>query len=503
MSSYILEMKNITKKFPGVTALDHVNLCVKKGEIHALCGENGAGKSTLMKVLSGVYPYKSYTGDIIINGKIQHFYQVKDSEKAGIAVIYQELSLVKDLTVAENIFLGKLINQRGIVNWNRVFANAQKILTEIGVDVELNDYIGSIGVGKQQLVEIAKALVLNADILILDEPTAALAEHEVELLMKILRKLRNKGVTCILITHKLNEIFEIADRITVLRDGATIRTLDIHQTNENEIIKYMVGRELTQRFPQSSRKAGQTILSVKDFSLFNSKDRQIVRNVSFQAKAGEIVGISGLMGAGRTELVTGIFGFFAGKASGNIHVNGKKVKIKNPTDALNCSMAIVSEDRKRYGLIMGQSICNNISVSSMKKVSKAGVLNRSHEYYETNQIAKEIGVKANSVGVPVNTLSGGNQQKVLLARCLMTKPKILFLDEPTRGIDVGAKYEIYVLMNKLASQGTAIIMISSELPEIIGMSDRVLVMRNGAIVSELAGKNMTQENIMIKASGGN
>lgn len=502
MSEYILEMKNITKEFPGVKALSNVNLQIRRGEIHSLCGENGAGKSTLMKVLSGVYPYKSYTGDIVINGEVQKFHKISDSEKAGVAIIYQELALVKDITVAENILLGKLINKKGIVNWNAVYMRAKKILEEMEASIDLNEKVRNIGVGQQQLVEIAKALALDADILILDEPTAALTESEVETLLKIMKKLREKGVTCIMISHKLNEVFEVSDNITVLRDGLSIRTMSAKETNEDEVIKYMVGRELTQRYPEMKREAKETMLEVEHLNLTDPSGHQVVKDVSFSVRAGEIVGLAGLMGAGRTETISSVFGAVKGKVTGTIKIEGKEVQIHSPLDAICQGMAFLSEDRKRYGLIQGQSISKNISISSMDQVNTHGVINLSQEYDITRSYAKELGVKANSVDVNVETLSGGNQQKVLLARCLMTKPKILFLDEPTRGIDVGAKYEIYVLMNELAKQGTAIVMVSSEMPEVIGMSDRVLVMREGKIGGELARAELTQEGIMQIASGG-
>lgn len=502
MSEYILEMKNITKEFPGVKALSNVNLQIRRGEIHSLCGENGAGKSTLMKVLSGVYPYKSYTGDIVINGEVQKFHKISDSEKAGVAIIYQELALVKDITVAENILLGKLINKKGIVNWNAVYMRAKKILEEMEVSIDLNEKVRNIGVSQQQLVEIAKALALDADILILDEPTAALTESEVETLLKIMKKLREKGVTCIMISHKLNEVFEVSDNITVLRDGLSIRTMSAKETNEDEVIKYMVGRELTQRYPEMKREAKETMLEVEHLNLTDPSGHQVVKDVSFSVRAGEIVGLAGLMGAGRTETISSVFGAVKGKVTGTIKIEGKEVQIHSPLDAICQGMAFLSEDRKRYGLIQGQSISKNISISSMDQVNTHGVINLSQEYDITRSYAKELGVKANSVDVNVETLSGGNQQKVLLARCLMTKPKILFLDEPTRGIDVGAKYEIYVLMNELAKQGTAIVMVSSEMPEVIGMSDRVLVMREGKIGGELARAELTQEGIMQIASGG-
>lgn len=502
MSEYILEMKNITKIFPGVKALDNVNLQIRKGEIHALCGENGAGKSTLMKVLSGVYPYKTFTGDIVINGEVKQFHKISDSEKAGVAIIYQELALVKDVTVAENIFLGKLKSKAGIVNWNAVYAEAAKALKQVGVDIALNEVVRNLGVGQQQLVEIAKALALNADILILDEPSAALAENEIKILLEIMKQLRERGVTCILITHKLDEVFEVADRVTILRDGSTIKTLEAKDTCEDEIIKYMVGRELTQRYPQAERNPQQEMLRVENFNYLSEEGKFLVKDGGFSVRAGEVLGISGLMGAGRTEFITGIFGFYKGKVSGDIYVEGQKVNIKNSTDAIGCGMAMLSEDRKRYGNIHGQTIKNNITISSLRDVSKMGIMNDSKEFSSAQHYADEIGVKAPNVMTLIGQLSGGNQQKVLLSRCLMTKPKILFLDEPTRGIDVGAKYEIYVLMNKLAAQGTAIIMVSSELPEIIGMSDRVLVMQEGHVAGCLSEGEISQENIMRIASGG-
>ena len=499
-----MEMKDIVKEFPGVKALNHVNLKIRRGEIHALCGENGAGKSTLMKVLSGVYPYKSYTGQILINGKEQQFHTIGDSERSGVAIIYQELALVKDITVAENVCLGKLDCKCGVVNWNAVYTRTMKILKEMGVDIDINKKVKDLGVGQQQLVEIAKALTLNANILILDEPTAALTEHEVDLLLAILHKLREKGVTCIMISHKLNEVFEIADNITVIRDGQSVATMKTTETCEDEVIRYMVGREMTQRYPawEGEQKFGKELLRVENMNYVDEFGKSHVKNASFSVKSGEIVGISGLMGAGRTELISSILGFVEGKVTGDVYVDGTKVSIHCPSDAIRNGIAMVSEDRKRYGLIMGQSIGNNITISSLDQVSHMGVLNHAAEHTEATKHAKDLSVKANSCQVNVETLSGGNQQKVLLARCMMTKPKIVFLDEPTRGIDVGAKYEIYVLMQKLAAQGAAIVMVSSEMPEIIGMSDRVLVMCEGELRGEFSHDEVTQEKIMTVASGG-
>jgi D-xylose transport system ATP-binding protein len=498
-------MKDIVKEFPGVKALDGVSLKIKKGEVHALCGENGAGKSTLMKILSGVYSHKTYEGEILINGQKVQFENTKQSEKAGIGIIYQELTLIKELNVAENIFLGKLINKGGIVNWNEINHAAGKLIEEIGFEMDLSKKIVDIGIGHQQLIEIAKALSVNADILILDEPTAALTEAEVEILMDTIKRLKKKGITCIIISHKLNEVFEIADRVTVIRDGCSVGTEDIGNLTEEKIINMMVGRELTERYPTIEKSIGDVVLEVRDLCKFDKDNdsKLIVNKANFVAREGEILGISGLIGAGRTELITSIFGFLKGKQSGEILINGKPATIKSPKEAIRYGMALLSEDRKQYGLVLEQSISKNITISSLEKVSRYGIISRDKEIHISDKYSKDLGVKAPSVETVVGTLSGGNQQKVLLARCLMIKPRILFLDEPTRGIDVGAKYEIYTLMNELAKQGTCIVMVSSEMPEVMGMSDRVLVMCEGRITGEFQRDEVTQEKIMTKASGGN
>jgi D-xylose transport system ATP-binding protein len=508
MDDYILEMRDITKEFPGVKALDNVSFKVKRGEIHALCGENGAGKSTLMKVLSGVYPSKTYSGDIVINGKVMEFEDIRASEKAGIAIIYQELALVKELDVAENIYLGNLSQIAGVVQWNKVYFDAGKLLEEIGLgslEIDLGSKIKDIGIGHQQLVEIAKAFSKKADILILDEPTAALTENEVELLMKILRKLRGNGVTCILISHKLNELFAISDRITILRDGNSIGTFEIPEVDEEKVISLMVGRKLTQRYPEKGgHKIGEVVLSVKGYCHYSAEDRskKVLDNINFNVHSGEILGMAGLMGAGRTELLSSLFGFLKGYREGEILVFGRKVVINSPLAAIRYGIGMVTEDRKRYGLVLMQSVKENVTLASLGEVARMGVISEFKEISETNLQVKNLNIKTPTVETAVNTLSGGNQQKILLARCLMTKPRLLFLDEPTRGIDVGAKYEIYLLMKKLAENGTAIMMASSELPEIIGMSDRVIVMHEGEISGEFAHGDITQEAIMRKASGG-
>ncbi len=504
MTVYSLEMDNITKEFPGVKALNQVSFKVKKGEVHALCGENGAGKSTLMKVLSGLYPFGTYEGTIRIDGQEKQFTRIKDAEDAGIAIIYQELALVKDLTIGENIFLGREPRKGLGIDWDKLYFDSRKWLDEVGLKFSPDTKIQSLGIGQQQLVEIAKALSKNAKILILDEPTAALTESEVESLMKILNDLRSRGVTCIYISHKLNEVFEIADSITVLRDGRSIATNPASEMNEDKVISLMVGRELTELFPRVEHSPGEVVLEVRDLNAFDHEDpsKQVLHNVNIHVRKGEIVGIAGLMGAGRTELATSIFGGFEGKTTGEIRINGQTVSIKNTLDGIKHGIALVSEDRKRYGLVLDQAIKNNISLASLKKLSKANIIDSNEEIKWSNHYVKELLIKTPTIETGVGTLSGGNQQKVVLGKWLLTEPKLLILDEPTRGIDVGAKYEIYNLMNKLVAQGMAILMISSELPEVLGMSDRIYVMHEGSIAAEFDWKEATQEKIMQAATGG-
>lgn len=504
MSGYILEMINITKEFPGVKALSDVSFRVKRGEIHALVGENGAGKSTLMKVLSGVYPAGTYSGQIMVNGREQHFRSIKDSEKAGIAIIYQELALIKQMNICENIFLGNEITDNGIINWDKAFVETKKVLEEVRLDINPSTKILNLGIGQQQLVEIAKAISKHADILILDEPTAALTEAESDNLLQILMELKDKGVTCIYISHKLNEVFRIADRITVLRDGKTICTEDAKKLNEDKVISLMVGRELTERFPRKKHTPGDVVLEVNNWTVYNPEipEKKIIDNVSFYAKKGEILGIAGLMGAGRTELVMSIFGSYGSHVSGEIKLNGKKLKIKNPRDAIKAGISYLSEDRKRYGLVLMMDIKNNITISSLDKISNFTVINDNEEIKAGNNYVSDLRIKTPSVEQKAGNLSGGNQQKVVLGKWLMTEPKVLILDEPTRGIDVGAKFEIYNIMNNLVDKGVCIIMISSELPEILGMSDRILVMHEGEINGELSWEEATQEKVISYATGG-
>ncbi|NNM53567.1 MAG: xylose ABC transporter ATP-binding protein [Spirochaetales bacterium] len=521
MSEFVFEMDNISKEFPGVKALDNVSFRVKKGEIHALVGENGAGKSTLMKVLSGVHPFGSYTGHIRVKGEEVQFRNIRDSEHHGIVVIYQELALVRLLNIMENLFLGNEVSKNGIINWNEAFIRTQKYLKEVGLDVSPETRLINLGVGQQQLVEIAKALSKNAEILVLDEPTAALNEEDSKNLLKILRELKSKGVTCIYISHKLEEVLEIADSITVLRDGHSIHSQGVQDDGgmtEEKMINFMVGRKLTSRFPRKEHKAGEVVMEVKNWTVYHPElvEKKVIDNVSFQIRKGEILGIAGLMGAGRTELFLSLFGKSYGREiSGEIFIDGKKQTFHSPRDAIRAGFTYLSEDRKEKGLVLGMDILSNTTLSSLEKVSdhgvmetfdkqvvKAGVINYLKEVRITNHYVKQLQIKTPSIEQKVKNLSGGNQQKVVIGKWLMTEPKILVLDEPTRGIDVGAKFEIYNLMNELIDNGVSIVLISSELPEVLGMSDRVLVIHQGRITGDLPWQEATQEKCMYYATGG-
>ncbi|EID44251.1 MULTISPECIES: xylose ABC transporter ATP-binding protein [Bacillota] len=503
MQPYILEMKGITKEFPGVRALDNVTFSVRKGEIHALCGENGAGKSTLMKILSGVYPYGSYEGKIYIDGNEVKFRNIKESQNAGIAIIYQELAVVEEMTVAENMFLGHELMRGKYMDWNRLYAEAQKWLKKIGLQIDPETKVGDLSVGKQQLIEIAKALTKNAEIIILDEPTAALTESDVATLKNILKDLRSQGVTCIYISHKLNEVMELADTVTVLRDGQTVSTDPIDQLTEDRIIAKMVGRELDELYPYEPREVGEEILKVDNYSVIDEKSgKKVIDNASFTLRKGEILGISGLMGSGRTELFTSIFGALKGKKQGTVFLNGKEVIIESPADAIKHGIAYVSEDRKKYGLILEMDIIKNSTLVALKRVTNWNMIDHALEVKYAEEMTKKMKLKASNLELKVSQLSGGNQQKVVLSKWLLNNPQVLILDEPTRGIDVGAKYEIYKIINELASQGVGIVLISSELPEVMGMSDRILVMSEGRITGEFSRENATQEKIMACATGG-
>lgn len=501
----ILEMRSISKEFPGVKALDNVNFQVKEGEIHCLVGENGAGKSTLMKVLSGVYPHGQYAGDIVYRDEVQKFGRISDSEKVGIAIIYQELALIPDLTVYENIFLGHEKAQRGLINWHDTKVEADKMLKKVKLNINPAFKVIDLGVGIQQLIEIAKALSKEVKLLILDEPTAALNEDDSENLLKLLKDLKKEGVTSIMISHKLKEVISIADTVTVLRDGQTICSLSAEkgEINERDIIKYMVGREINDIFPKRSVKnIGDVQLEVKNWSAFDKKlGRNVVKNVNFNIRKGEIVGLAGLMGAGRTEFAHSIFGNSRDYVlSGELHVNGEKVSFSQPKHAIKKGLAYVSEDRKGNGLILLQDIKQNITSANIHKISKNYLINRNEEIKVAEEYRKSMNIKTPSIEQKVSNLSGGNQQKVALSKWLFVEPNILILDEPTRGIDVGAKYEIYTIMNELVAKGLSVLMISSELPEVLGMSDRVYVMAEGKITGELNIEDASQERIMEMAT---
>ena len=496
----ILEMRHITKRFPGVVALDDVNLTVERGEIHAICGENGAGKSTLMKVLSGVYPHGSYEGSIVFDGKEVRFSGIRQSEDAGIVIVHQELALIPELSIAENIFLGNERSKGGIINWDSANSAARELMDRVGLVEEPTTKIKDLGVGKQQLVEIAKALAKNVKLLILDEPTAALNEQDSQDLLKLMDGLRSRGITCIMISHKLGEIEAISDSLTVIRDGKTITTMDREGGfNEDSIIKAMVGRSLESRFPDHTPQIGDVLFEVRDWTVQNPRipDRLSTKHANFNVRAGEIVGFAGLMGAGRTELMRSLFGETYGiKLSGEALIRGKKTNISTVSKAIRTGLAYVTEDRKTLGLNLLDTIKRTTVAASLKKVAKRGVVDSDKEYGVAEQYRQQLRTKAPTVEEGVSKLSGGNQQKVVLAKWLFTDPDVLILDEPTRGIDVGAKYEIYGVIQALADQGKAIIVVSSELPELLGLSDRIYTIFEGAITGEVPRAEATQENLM-------
>jgi len=501
MQEYILEMRSITKEFPGVKALDQVSFQVKTGEIKALVGENGAGKSTLMKVLSGVYPHGTYTGDIVMNGQVCEFGSIQQSEAAGIAIIHQELALIPQLSIAENVFMGNPQKTFGFIDWNKTRANTIPLLERVGLHEDPDTPINQLGVGKQQLVEIAKALSKNCKVLILDEPTAALNEKDSKNLLDLLKSLQAEGMTCIIISHKLNEIVYISDSITVLRDGKTVADFaDAKNVTEDDIIRHMVGRELNNRYPPKTHIPGSEVfLEVKNWTVHHPEfpEQEVIKDVNIQLRKGEVVGLSGLMGAGRTEFAMSLFGRSYGcNASGEVYVDGKKVDTSTVSKAIESGIAYLSEDRKTYGLVLMQTISKNISLAGLNRISKMGILDLNKEVKDTEANAKQFGVKCSSIFQEAGNLSGGNQQKVVLAKWMFEQPDVLILDEPTRGIDVGAKYDIYCIINELAAAGKCVLVISSELPEILGICDRVYVMNEGQIVGEMPIEQASQESIM-------
>lgn len=501
MSNVILEMRNITKTFPGVKALDNVNFSVRQGEIHALVGENGAGKSTLMKVLSGVYPHGTYSGDIYYLGQECRFRDITDSEKVGLVIIHQELALIPFLSIAENLFLGNETAKNGIINWNEAISRTKELLNRVGLQESPQTLITDMGVGKQQLVEIAKALSKEVKLLILDEPTASLNETDSEKLLELLLQFKEHGISSILISHKLSEVSKVADSITILRDGATIETIDCHTEaiTEDRIIRGMVGRDLTHRFPPREHNIGEVIFEVRDWNAYHPlhEDRKVSNNINLNVRRGEVVGIAGLMGSGRTELAMSLFGHSYGvRISGTVLKHGKELDVSTVDRAIHNGIAYATEDRKSYGLVLIDSVKDNITIANLNQVSQAGVINEPREIRATMGYREALNIKCSSIMQQTVNLSGGNQQKVVLSKWLFSKPEILILDEPTRGIDVGAKYEIYTIINRLAEEGKGIILISSELPEILGVCDRIYVMRDGKIVGEMPVEEASQEAIM-------
>ena len=500
--STILEMRGITKRFPGVIALNDVNLAVTRGEVHAICGENGAGKSTLMKVLSGVYPHGSYEGEIVFDGEPVEFRGIRDSERKGIVIIHQELALSPYLSLAENIFLGNERSRRGVVDWNKTNSEAARLLRRVGLTEPPDTRVTDIGVGKQQLVEIAKALSKEVKLLILDEPTAALNDEDSDHLLDLIRGLRDDGITSIIISHKLNELEAIADSTTVIRDGRTIETLDMHgaePVTQDRLIRGMVGRALDHRFPEHTPTIGEEVLRIEDWTVHHPIDRQrvVVRNASVNVRRGEIVGLAGLMGAGRTELAMSVFGRRYGTGiSGRVYKNGEEVDTSTVQAAIRAGIAYATEDRKRYGLNLIDTIQHNVSASALGKVARWGVVDKNVELATAERFRKELAVKSPTVAALVGKLSGGNQQKVVLSKWIFADPDVLILDEPTRGIDIGAKYEIYTIVNRLADEGKAVILISSELPELIGVCDRIYTLSQGSVTGEVVRADATQEHLM-------
>ncbi|MCR2825640.1 multiple monosaccharide ABC transporter ATP-binding protein [Microbacterium sp. zg.Y909] len=499
MTDNILEMRDITKTFPGVKALSHVTLAVKRGEVHAICGENGAGKSTLMKVLSGVYPHGTYDGAIVFEGEEVSFKSLRDSEAKGIVIIHQELALSPHLSIAENIFLGNERTSRGLIDWNKTNFDAAALLRRVGLRDNPTTKIRQLGVGKQQLVEIAKALSKKVKLLILDEPTAALNDADSDHLLDLILSLKDEGITSIIISHKLNEIKKVADAVTVIRDGKTIETIAKAEVTEDRIIKDMVGRDLEHRYPDHEPQIGEELLRVEDWTAHHPQDpsRVMVDKVSITVRAGEIVGIAGLMGAGRTEFAMSLFGqSYGSRISGRVFMRGRQIKTRSVAEAIDAGIAYATEDRKTYGLNLIEDIKRNISMASLKKLEKAGLVNDNEEFKVANEYRTSMNIKAPSVLAKTGKLSGGNQQKVVLSKWIYSDPDVLILDEPTRGIDVGAKYEIYTIINKLAAAGKGIIVISSELPELLGITDRVYALSEGRITGELPVDQATPESVL-------
>ncbi len=494
----LLEMKNITKKFGDVIALNNISISLSKGEILSLCGENGSGKSTLMKVLCGIYPYGEYEGEIYFANTKLEPKNIKDTEEKGISIIHQELTLVKNMSVVENIFLGNEISKNGITDDNQMYLKCKKLLQSVELNVDPNTKVGELGIGQQQLVEIAKALNKKVQLLILDEPTSSLTEKETKILLGLIKNLKDQNIACIYISHKLNEVKEISDNICIIRDGEHIGTYPMAGMSEDDIITKMVGREITSLYPREDHQIGKEILRVENLTAYHPVNTHIKRidNLNFNLCSGEILGIAGLVGSGRTEMAQCIFGSYEGKYNGDFFIDNKKITIKNCSQAIQHKIVMVPEDRKKHGIISIMEVGKNITLSSLKEYSFKNMINNAKEETVIQNSIEKLKVKTSSPKLAIGRLSGGNQQKAILAKCLLLNPNILILDEPTRGIDVGAKYEIYKLIYQLAQKGIGIIVISSELPEVLGISDRILVMHEGQIKANLINHNLTQEKVM-------
>ena len=504
MSDYILEIENLTKEFPGVRALENVSLKIKKGEIHSICGENGAGKSTLMSCISGVYPKGSYEGRVLYKNHETNYHSVKDSEKEGLAIIHQELALSPYLSIYENMFLGHMQTKFGIINWNKYIKDSKKYLDTVGLNEQPETIVSKLGIGKQQLVEIARALSKKTELLILDEPTSSLNDDESEKLLHLILEFKRQGITSVMISHKLNEVLKVADTVTVLRDGKSISTYDVKGANGRElteemIIKDMVGRDLTNRFPERKSSPGDTVMEVRNWTVYHPDyhNIKVVDDVSFFLRKGEILAFCGPMGAGRTELMMSLFGRSYGfRSEGELYINGKRCVLNSAGSAINSGLGYISEDRKSLGLVLIQDVKTNISHASLKKLSRFGIMDNQREIKEAERYRKELNIRTPSINQIVRNLSGGNQQKVVVSKSLLADPEIFIVDEPTRGIDVGAKTEIYGILNDIIAAGKSVVMVSSELPEALGMADRIYVMNEGKIKGVLSKEEATQEKIM-------
>ena len=498
----VMAARSVTKRFGAVMALDGVSFDLRAGEIHALCGENGAGKSTLIKLLSGVHPHGSYAGDIVVDDRPVEFSSTRDAERAGIAIIHQELALFPDMTVGENLFLGAFPQRLGRIDWDRVYAQSSATLADCGIQLDPATRVGDLGIGQQQLVEIARAIARKPKVLVLDEPTAALSRNEIDTLLAQLRRLRERGVACVFISHKLDEVFAIADRITVLRDGSAQGTLDAAETDADEIIRRMVGRRIEDHYPRRQSTHGRTLLALHGVDVDPPDGGGVaLRGIDFEVRAGEVLGIGGLMGAGRTELLMHLMGLWGRRLAGTVELDGQAFSVNHPRAALARGLAIVTEDRKRYGLVLPQGVTFNVSLSSLKSLRRGVFIDRDGEVTRTRTIVDDLRIKAQTLEQPVGTLSGGNQQKVVLGKILLTQPKVLLLDEPTRGIDVGAKLEVYELINRLTAAGQAIVLVSSELGELLGMSDRIVMLCEGRVGGTFERAEATQEKLLAAAMG--